>query len=213
MPSSPNEIMKKLRLDKLVYPAITIIFILIVAFLFAKTIMFLTGNVNKVFSDNTAALTSEIPRLDLSDYELIRQRFGWPEITPTSSAPSVTTITPVATGTKENLVVATSTLTIASSTPASKALVVIEIFNTTKTSGLASALQKNLNQAGFSQVKTGNSPTALDNTTIQAKSASALSPKYLEEITQIVAQKYAPQTGAALADDSAYDVIIFIGKK
>jgi hypothetical protein len=74
-------------------------------------------------------------------------------------------------------------------------------------------LQKSLAQAGFTKTKISNSPAASDRTVIMAKAAEAQHQKYLDEIKVIVAEKYAPQTGAALADSADYDVLIVIGKK
>jgi len=92
MPSKFNKTIQISLLSRALYPAISIVFVILALFLFSKSALFLSNNINKVFSeDNDSSLTQEVPRLDLANYDIIRRRFGWPELTTTNQ------IIPVAT--------------------------------------------------------------------------------------------------------------------
>jgi hypothetical protein len=78
MPSKLNEKMQKMPFAKMLYPAITVFFIVIVLFLFSKAIIFLSSNINKVFSENTESLQEDVPQFNQTNYALIQKRFNWP---------------------------------------------------------------------------------------------------------------------------------------
>jgi hypothetical protein len=218
MPSKFSENLQKLPFAKMIYPAITLVFAVIVLFLFSKTILFLTNNINKVFSDNSASLRKEIPQFDMAGYELIRKRFGWPELVAPSAQETSTPPTASSTAISNATAKASSTVSLAGNTDspqaaAEKAAIVIEVFSGPEKSEAGNALQDSLVQAGFTNTKIDSHQLILKNTIIQFKSTNTKLSKYTDLIKKIILEKYAAQTGSDLPDSADYDVSILIGKK
>jgi hypothetical protein len=214
MPGKLNEMKQKFVLAKMLYPAITIVFIAVVILLFGKTAMFLTDKINKVFTASSVSLQQQVPGLDLVNYELIEDRFGWPEdssTTPDKISPSIMPEYHAATTT------ATTTAKIISSdTPAvaaEKSGLIIEIFNGPQKGENGIPLQADLVNAGFTGVKLDSHQLILKNTIVQFKNSNMHLQKYLSQITGIINGKFAAQVGSALPDNSVYDVSILIGQK
>lgn len=203
MPSKLSENMQKLPFAKMIYPAITLIFIIAFLLLFSKTIFFLTTSINKVFSDDSASLKKEVTQFDMANYELIQKRFGWPDLATTSPAEIKTA--PPATSTVQN----TDTPQIA----AEKAAIIIQIFSGSEKNENGNALQMSLNQAGFTNTKPASHQLILANTIIQFKSAPVAQQEYFNLIKEIISEKYTVQVGSELPDSADYDVSILIGKK
>jgi hypothetical protein len=206
MPNKLSENIQKLPFTRLVYPAITLIFAVAVLFLFSRTAFFLTGNINKVFSDSSSSLQKEITRFDLVNYTLISKRFGWPTLVATTTAAQ---IAPIAAAASSTAKIATST----SLTATEKAALNIKIFNGPGRSENGSALQDSLNAAGFIGTKTDSHQLILKNTFIQFKASNKQLAKYADEIKKIVEKKYTVQVSTDLPDSSDYDALILIGKK
>jgi hypothetical protein len=206
MPNKLSENIQKLPFTRLVYPAITLIFAIAVIFLFSKTAFFLTGNINKVFSDNSSTLQKEITRFDLVNYTLISKRFGWPTLIATTTSAQIIPITIVASS-------STKTATSTSLTATEKAALNIKIFNGPERSENGNALQDSLNKAGFIGTRTDSHQLILKNTIIQFKTSNKQLAKYIDEIKKIVEKKYTVQVSTDLPDSSDYDVSILIGKK
>lgn len=195
----------------MIYPAITLFFVIAVLFLFSKTILFLTTNINKVFSDSSASFNKEIPQFDRTNYDLIRKRFGWPEL-PALSSPE----NPISSKAPNAPAVSTSSPIKNTDTPkiaAEKAAITIMIFNGPGGITAGEALQDALNQFGFTNSKVDNHQLVLKNTIIQFKSSNEKLKKYTEKIKQIISDKYPVQIGSDLPDSAEYDVSILIGKK
>jgi hypothetical protein len=214
MPKNLDKIRQKIPFAKMIYPAITLFFAIAVLFSFSKTIIFLTGNINKVFSENNPSL-EEVTRFDLANYESIGKRFGWPElVATTTSAPSVPAVS-----------TASGTVATASSSSSSienqrallitveKAAINITVFSGPKKNESGDALQNSLAQAGFTGAKLNNHQLILKSTIVQFKSSNVQLAKYENEIKKIVAKKYTVQVGSNLPDSADYDVSILIGEK
>jgi hypothetical protein len=211
MPSKFSDKLQKLPFARMIYPAITLFFVIAVMLLFSKTILFLTTNINKVFSDSSASLRKEIPQFDRANYDLIRKRFGWPELPAISASENyVPSIAPSAPAT------ATSSPAKNTDTPqiaAEKKAIVIKIFNGPGGTIGAESLQNALSQANFTNSKLDSHQLVLKNTIIQFKASDKNLKKYTEEIKKIISEKYPAQIGSELPDSSEYDVSVLIGKK
>lgn len=195
----------------MIYPAITLFFAITVLFLFSKTIVFLTTNIDKVFSVNNASLAGAVPQLDLANYELIRKRFNWPELARASSTEAL--ILPAAPSTATAVA---STLAKNADTAqiiSEKAAITIKIFNGPGGITAGDALQNELNQFNFTNSQIDSHQLVLKDTIIQFKSSSKNLKKYMEEIEKIISSKYPIQIGSDLPDSAEYDVSILIGKK
>lgn len=213
MPSKFSENLQKLPFTKMIYPAITLIFVIIVLVLFSKTTVFLTDNINKVFLDNNTSLKKEIPQFDMANYELIRKRFGWPELVAETAveAPIVKIVssTPIASSsTKEIAAANTDNQEII----AEKKNIIIKIFNGPENGLAAETLQNKLNQANFSNTKIDGHQLVLKTTIVQFKASKESVQKYKDEISKLISEKYTIQTGSDLPENVDYDVSILIGK-
>ncbi|MDD4901646.1 MAG: LytR C-terminal domain-containing protein [Patescibacteria group bacterium] len=213
MPAKPNNSLKRLPLTKMIYPAITLIFAAIVLILFVKTLVFLSTSINKVFSENTASLKNEVPRFDAANYELIRKRFGWPELPAPNSleTPAVPSAVNISSSTA-----ATSSPAKNNDTPqiaAAKAAITIKIFNGPGKNQSGETLQDSLNQAGFTSTKIDSHQLVLKETIVQFKTTGAQLQNYIALIKKIISEKYTVQMGSDLPDNTDYDVSILIGKK
>jgi hypothetical protein len=218
MPSKLSDKLQKLPFARMIYPAITLVFVIAVLILFSKTIFFLTTNINKVFPDSSASFKKEITQFDQANYDLIRKRFGWPELPrPSSSEALALPAAPSAAA------VSTSTVAAAAASPAKntdtpqviaeKKAITIIIFNGPGGIVSGEVLQDALNQSGFTNSKIGSHQLVLKNTIIQFKAANKNLQKYSDEIKKVISDKYPLQAGSDLPDDSEYDVSILIGRK
>jgi hypothetical protein len=205
-----NKTFKKLSLEKMIYPLITLIIFIIILVLFIKSLLFLSNSINKTFVNNELSVKEEITQLDETNYQLIKKRFNLPE--PEKPIINLETNNLEQASSTASTTVATSTTAIETPKPtANKSLVSINILNSTQTSGLALKLQTSLTQAGYKIIKTGNLPVALNNTLIEIKPSNKLSQEFIDEITKIVSEKYIPQLGTNLPTSDNYDVVIKIG--
>jgi hypothetical protein len=94
MPNKLNKTRNKFVFAKMLYPAITVFFIVVAIFLFSKTVIFLTEKINRVFSENSASLQEQVPGLDFVNYELLKERFNWSDHPTTTPEESSSTSTP-----------------------------------------------------------------------------------------------------------------------
>jgi hypothetical protein len=200
-----HKILKKLPLEKMIYPAISLALAIIIFILFIKSLLFLSGNINKAFSNNF--LNEKVLVVDKENYDIIRKRFGWPELQEAASTPAAAPAagpaeaSPAAAAISEGAAVASTT----------KASITIRVLNSTETNGLAKILKTGLAKAGYLNIKVGNLSPAISTTTIQAKTLIASQPALMDEVRQIVAEKYLPRTGADLPDGADDDILITIG--
>jgi hypothetical protein len=218
MPDKTNNVFKNLPLVKMIYPAITLVFAVIILIMFAKNLIFLSAHINKVFSGNDASLKSGITRFDAANYELIRKRFGWPALVAPSlpEMPAPTTAPSAADTPSSTEAIASTSPAASADTPqiaAEKAAIIIKIFSGPEKSEAGDALRDSLVKAGFANAKLDSHQLILKNTIIQFKTSNGQLAKYAEAIKKIISEKYAAQTGSDLPDSADYDVSILIGKK
>lgn len=86
----------------LIYPAMTLVLAAIILIIFIQSLLFSSGNINKVFSMNTVTLQSGMTRFDAANYDLIQRRFGLSVIASSSAVqanPSSTKLSAVPTST------------------------------------------------------------------------------------------------------------------
>lgn len=67
---------KKIKLNQVIYPLIITIFIIIVIFLFISTTKFLSESLNKIFFLNEELLSSQLPKLDIENFNFVIQKLG-----------------------------------------------------------------------------------------------------------------------------------------
>lgn len=200
----------------MIYPAITLLFVIAVLILFSRTIFFLTTNINKAFSDSSAALRESAPQFDMANYELIRKRFGWPELSRSSSTEPATTPK-----IEEKNSAASTQKTLekpaapsdSPQTISEKKSIVIKIFNGPGGTVGAESLQESLAQENFTNTSIDSHQLVLKNTIVQYKTSNKKLLNYASEIKKIISDKYDSQMGSDLPEDAEYDVSILIGKK
>jgi hypothetical protein len=218
MPSKLSEKLQKIPFTKMIYPIITLVFTITVLFMFSKTIYFLTININKVFSDSSISLKKEITQFDQANYELIRKRFGWPEIknletTATSTIQITPTASATSTPTSTKQTASPTTKTESAQILAEKGAIKIMVYNGPGGTIPGESLQYALNQSGFTNLQIDSHQLILKNTIIQFKTSNPNLQKYSKEIEKIISDKYPSQIGSDLPGDTEYDVSILIGKK
>lgn len=192
------------HLKKLVYPAISILFVSVALLLFGKTAFFISANINKAFTTDEAAIESELLRVDIQNYLLVAKKLNIPVPPP----PTPQEIPPPQETSPEE------TPTPPPPPPEDKAALHIQVVNSTPTAGLAGGLRDLLEGAEFTVVRVGNfsPPHAL--TVIQIKESTRSSfPLSLEEIRGLVSQEYELGGDETLEESSEYDVVIIIGNK
>jgi hypothetical protein len=97
-----NNLLKKIPSAMLIYPAMTLVLAAIILIIFIQSLLFSSGNINKVFSMNTVTLQSGMTRFDAANYDLIQRRFGLSVIASSSAVqanPSSTKLSAVPTST------------------------------------------------------------------------------------------------------------------
>lgn len=197
--------LKNLKLKQIVYPAaFGAVAILAITF-FAKTIVFLSANINKALKIEDEK--SVLIQLNMADYSIVAKKLNVVVSNNTETAVSQPPAPVLAT---------TSTAMTATSTPETvlpvKSALKIAVLNSTKTEGLAAGLKKDLESAGFSVLKTANQ-SKTENTTLIKIKESVGSSALAKEISGLVKNKYPLITNETLNEKSEYDIEIVIGKK
>lgn len=209
--------LKDIKLSKLVYPSISGLFILVALVLFIFSANFISKHINLALSDGGSS--GDILSLNKDDFEPIKNKLNIKinenvdvsninqENAPVESAeikPEVPSIENIATTT------ASSTPPVAPViTPEEKLALKISVLNSTKTSGLAAALKKILEESGFAVEKTGNSSPTLSGTVIKIKKGKE---KYKDAVTEALSSKYTISEFQELPESEPYDIVIIIGK-
>ncbi len=201
--------LKKLRFKQVIYPMISFVFFALTIFVFAKSAVFLSQSINKMFLASEQANEAETLKIDLENYFLVSKKLSLPkielpdfetEVSPQASL-ELPQEEPSASSSPELLV------------PEDKALLKIAIYNSTSKSGLASALKTSLAEAGFTVAKTGNLASAKETTLLQVKPSKRSFPNSLQEILELVSQTYQPKDWQELEEASEFDVVVIIGEK
>lgn len=195
-----EDLKTKVKSGKLTYPAITVAFAGIVLIFFIMTSNFITRSIKASLDLDYQSIESRLLKFDRENYLFVAKRLGIdtqvieeaPK-TPRDAEPQP----------QEPALL-----------PEEKSLIKISILNSTKTSGLASTLEKELETAGFAISNTSNQATIEQTTIIRLKQSASLAfPKSIEELKEIVDRTYEIGTGSTIPESEDYDIIVIIGAK
>jgi hypothetical protein len=194
---------KNIKLKKIIYPALFVVFIIIVAVIFIQTIGFLADSIDKAFTLDPQIAESHLVKLDLGNFNAVTKKLSINvgSQSPVSSSQPIEVATPVATTTPNEAKEANKL---------DKTSVKIEVLNSTKTSGLAGELKAVLEADGFKVEKTGNFSPVQETTFIKIKDSKK---DYASIVKESVSKKYQPGEDKLLEENDAYDIIIIIGNK
>ena len=218
------------KLKKAVYPGILMVYLIILAVILILTAKFLSAQINRIFESNDIdSGRVESRTLDLDNYRLLAQRLGLsfdessktevPEISESSPQPIATSSEMTATSTPAP-VSAAAPEPVATSTPEpepepavakeppKETELSIYVINSTKKTGLAAGLKKDLEGAGLPVAGTGNQVKKEPITLLKIK-PSVVSTK-LETVKRIISTKYIFEE-KVLPDTSRYNIEIVIG--
>lgn len=190
------ESLRKLKFAYLLYPGISILFLIVVAVVFFFAIQFLSRNINEAFSPEVGI---SAPTLDMEKYQLVTKKLGL-VTAPANNAPISD-----ATGSLPSQAVATGTPEI---TVLDKQSITILIKNSTPTKGAAAALVKALEGEGFAKAKTGNEQNLYATTTILLKKSKG---SYEPLLFEAVRKLYPKVTATTAPEASTADATIIIG--
>jgi cytoskeletal protein RodZ len=220
---------EKLRPKTLIYPAISILFIVIGLFLFFWLIKFISTSINKPFSITDESVAEQVLKVNQDDLNQIKDRLNLDSTNIKTSQPSETSEPPTNSETTPEL---TESLDTAPPTeinqtenkqdqaneptqtepskPENLKNLKIQILNGTKTTGIAGKLKTALESAGFTNITTGNG-TATATTTIQITSTVSTDfPISIKTLEDTVKQNYKPSP-TQISNDLTADIIITIG--
>lgn len=180
----------------LVYPGITLLFIIIVGVLFSFATQFITKNINEAFSGD---IGTESSSLNMANYTIVAKKLG------------------IEVGVQKNIAthpasqIATTTETIAVEIPhvLDKKSLTINILNSTTKKGVATTLAQTLESAGFSKATTGNEKKLYTTTTVFIKDDKRA---YSSLILEAMSKTY-PDAIATTTTSGGFDVTIIIGTK
>lgn len=190
------ETLQKLRARDIVYPGIFSAFLVVVIIVFYLTVHSISGNIDKVLSNQTASGTQA---LNLESYQRIAKKLNIPVTIPDENAPLSEEVAVDA----DVAVVATST------TPKDldKTVLKIVVANSTGKTGLATGLAKHLVAQGFKDPKTANESTRYSTTTIKIKKGYE---DYAGTLLEAVSPLY-PHATTTVVETLTEDVRIIIG--
>ena len=198
---------KKLKIKRIIYPAIFTILIISLIIIFVSSARFLSQNLNKAFvSPNEKTIESQLIKIDLANYNLVIKKLGIKN-EPTPAPETIQPITSPATTTEIQQPAPTSTIQYKN-----KTVLKIEILNSAKPPGLAADLKTLLTNSGFMVEKTGNQSAAEEITLVKVRDSEKNSPA-INELSEIVSKKYTSASIQTLEETNEFDVIIVIGKK
>jgi len=216
------------KLKKAVYPGILMAYLIVLAVILILTAKFLSAQINRIFESNDIDSGGvESRTLDLDNYRLLAQRLGLsfdespktvvPEISDSATQPIATSSEMTATSTPSP-VSAAAPEPAATSTPEPEPAVAKEppketelsiyVINSTKKTGLAAGLKKDLEAAGLLVAGTGNQAKKESLTLLKIK-PSVVSSK-LETVKRIISAQYIFEE-KILPDSSRYNIEIVIG--
>lgn len=195
------ENLKHLKLKDIMYPGATLLFILVIAFIFWKTISFVTAAINSSFTIDNQAVEQGKLKIDLATYYRVARKLN------------ITTPTPIPSGQESEEIPTEEPSPSPSETPppVAKSAVAVSIMNSTKTSGLAGELKTKIVQAGYTVASTGNQANVEPVTLIKA--SSDIPEEILNEIQTLVAQKYTEAKRETLPTSATLRIDIVIGTK
>lgn len=198
------EQLKQIKTKQIVYPALSLIFIIAVGVIFWKTISFISTAVNDSFALDTQAVEQGKLKIDLVTYYKVARKLNIPTPTPVPAGEEIPEIQP---DTEVSPSPAPSSSAVP--TPVLRSDISISILNSTKTSGLANELKAKFSQAGFSVTKTGNQASLEPLTLI--KVGPEVSEQMFNEIRTLVTEKYPGAVRRTLEASVDLDIEIVIG--
>lgn len=208
---------KNWRFKKIVYPAVSILYLLLLLTIFIYTAKFLSEQISRTFDSDDGGSEKYFASLNLADYSLVAKKLGLTPVSEPSSpenqvAPADETL-PVETATTA-AVSATSAPSSEDIAPAeAEANFKIIVLNASGRTGLAADLKKNLEAAGFPVEKIGNRKEPSELSLIKIKESRNQYPTQFNQIKQIVAAKYQLTATQILEESGSYDIEIVIGKR
>lgn len=187
------ESLKKVHPKDLIYSGVLTFFMIVVAVVFFLSTQFISQNINKVF---TTEIGEGVQVLDLARYQLVAKKLGITVTTPSENVvptevtpPKETTPTP-----------AIATL--------DRHAITIAVRNSTTKRGVAGALAKLLEDAGFSTPTTGNEKTPHETTTVLIKESKY---DYAAPLLEVVLGTYPKAIATTTTENAPYDAMIIIG--
>lgn len=196
-----------IRWQDMIYPLISLFFLIVLAVIFFMTVKFLYTHIDSALSLDTGEEPSLL-RVDIGNLTVVANKLAVPIRTPSEtpfeqSAPSTTE-------TEETPVENTGSASAPAATTPDRASVRIAVYNSTATAGVAGKLKSALLLEQFTVAEVGNKTPALETTLIQTK--ASLDASLRSSINTIVSNSYTIST-ETLPADSTFDVIITIGAK
>lgn len=197
------------RIDPInfVYIGILVLFFALIIIIFFYSTNFIIKNVNKIFLTNGE---TSVQALDIPRYSLIEKKLNLPVNIPEEN---ITPKTPVTVGVTEEVVVAPeNSLEIEeiAAVTIDKESISINILNGSRKAGVAGAMSKSIENAGFTNVTTGDSKTIYQLTTIFIKEKGE---DFKSSIEEVVKKSYPKATTKTNPESSKFDVIIIVGKQ
>ncbi len=191
------ESIKKMKLRDFIYPGVLIFFLLIVTIIFLFATRFISKNINNVFSYEQS---DESGALNMTLYTMVAKKLNLPVMVPEKKAP------PSEAGIPLNMATEAATTTEA----IVKSAITITVINSTKKSGLAAELAKQLSEAGFANPKTGTGSKLYATTTILVKESKY---DYAPLLLETVLKSYPFAIATATSDTADFDATIIIGTR
>lgn len=207
MSPKETEDTKKFEPINLVYIGVLLLFFAIITIAFFYSTNFVVNNVNKIFLSDTER---NIQALDISRYSLVEKKLNLPVNIPEENTTPETPVTEQAI--EEGVIIPENSLAVEEvvATTIDKESILINILNGAKKAGVAGAMSKNMADAGFTNITTGDSKILYPLTTIFIKEASK---DYTAPIEEVVKASYSKATTKTNPESSKFDVVIIVGKQ
>ncbi|MFA6417330.1 MAG: LytR C-terminal domain-containing protein [Patescibacteria group bacterium] len=214
MPNNKKITTKKINKDNLIYPAIFIVYFLIMASAFAYSIKFLSATINSALDEpQNEVLTEEYASLKLKEYSLIAKKLNLNTVN--NSEPEIKTEIEINNASSSPEILNPTTETQSTSTNPMADVQPVEtlpkilVINSTLKPGLATNLKNKLESNGFEVLTPTNNNLNLGTTAIKIKDGFATS-SHFTTIKNIVSENY-NFIILPLEDDAAHDIEIIIG--
>jgi len=199
---------KKIEPINFVYIGILLLFFAIITIIFFYSTNFVVKNVNKIFlSDNERGVQA----LDISRYALVEKKLNLPINIATEE--NITANTKVPEQPKDGEIVSPEDglkIEEVIETTANKESILVNILNGARKAGVAGAMSKSIEDAGFTNITTGDSKIIYPLTTIFIKEKVK---DFKDPIEEVVKKSYPKATTKTNPENSKFDVIIIVGKQ
>jgi hypothetical protein len=219
-----KENIKKITFQKVVYPAIVVLFVAVIALVLSLSARFLTREINRSLSAGVAKQEADLV-IDMEGFTAVAKKIGititeQPQEAAEETVPAATISAPPPV--VESPAIAPETLPqepppvvpvpeVPAEAPViERSSVAISVLNSTKTPGLAGKMKSALLAAGFTSVATGNQSPALTETVVRMK---ALLGTLRDEIQDIVGAQQYQFSVEELDLLSENDAVIIIGNR